>query len=183
MGQKGDHNLAVHQTWSVVIQLELFAIGEFILSGNLVKMAGSKLQTRCVSVPDKTVLVTCFQHEQLVGHAFASVWEYEFGKPTCTLSPFCRMLIFSQASLSGSPNSLSIRLSASATLRLSSCKLSRPTLSSKMSQSLGWFHLILLCAMPWQNKPVSFYPYWTSQFESDGLPRCWYIFRRLGFYL
>lgn len=85
MGRKGDHHLEVHETWSVVIHPQSFAITEFILSGNPVKMAGSKLRTQCVSVPEKTVLVTCFQHEQLVGHAFASVWDFEDGKPTCTL--------------------------------------------------------------------------------------------------
>jgi len=42
-------------------------------------MSGNKLQTQCVSVPLKTVLVTCFNHEQLVGHAFASIWDFDGG--------------------------------------------------------------------------------------------------------
>lgn len=48
-------------------------------SGQQVKMAGSKLRTQCVSIPDQTVLVTCFHHQQLVGHAFASVWSFDGG--------------------------------------------------------------------------------------------------------
>jgi len=47
--------------------------------GQPVKMTSSKLRSQCVSCPEKTVLVTCFQHEQLVGHAFASVWDFDGG--------------------------------------------------------------------------------------------------------
>ncbi|KAF8496764.1 hypothetical protein F5888DRAFT_1614366, partial [Russula emetica] len=32
-----------------------------------------------LSVPEKTVLVTCFMHTQLVGHAFATVWSFNSG--------------------------------------------------------------------------------------------------------
>lgn len=49
-------------------------------------MAVSKLTTQCISVPDKIILVMCFRHEQLVGHAFASVWDFELGEPTCYLT-------------------------------------------------------------------------------------------------
>ena len=55
----------------------------FFLSGNPDKMTGSKLQTQCVSIPNKTVLVTCFHHEQLIGHALTIVWNFEHGKSTC----------------------------------------------------------------------------------------------------
>ncbi|OJA21667.1 hypothetical protein AZE42_09553 [Rhizopogon vesiculosus] len=41
------------------------------------------IQAQCVSSPEKTLLVTCFQIDttatlgnQLIGHAFASVWDY-----------------------------------------------------------------------------------------------------------
>ncbi|KAG2135116.1 hypothetical protein DEU56DRAFT_981205 [Suillus clintonianus] len=44
-----------------------------------VKMTASKLRSQSVSIPECTVLVTCFQHEKLVGHAFASVWSFEGG--------------------------------------------------------------------------------------------------------
>jgi hypothetical protein len=57
-------------------------LAQFIL-GQLVKMTGSRLRNQCVSIPDHTVLVTCFQHEQLVGHAFASVWPFEGGTSIC----------------------------------------------------------------------------------------------------
>ena len=42
-------------------------------------MTGRKLKSQCLSVPEKTVLVTCFKHTQLVGHAFATVWSYDGG--------------------------------------------------------------------------------------------------------
>ena len=42
-------------------------------------MTGSRLRTQCVSVPEKTVLVTCMLHDELVAHAFASVWTFEHG--------------------------------------------------------------------------------------------------------
>jgi len=35
---------------------------------------------QCVSNPNTTVLVTCFRQGELVGHAFASVWDIENGK-------------------------------------------------------------------------------------------------------
>ena len=58
-------------------------------SGSWVKMSGAKLRKQCVAVPDSTVLVVCYQptqghHEsgglELVGHAFATVWDYDKGK-------------------------------------------------------------------------------------------------------
>ncbi|KAG1746958.1 hypothetical protein EDB19DRAFT_1848448 [Suillus lakei] len=55
------------------------SISKYTKSGQPVKMTGSKLRSQSVSIPDHTVLVTCFQHEKLVGHAFASVWSFEGG--------------------------------------------------------------------------------------------------------
>ncbi|KAG1731980.1 uncharacterized protein EDB91DRAFT_1152670 [Suillus paluster] len=55
------------------------SISKYTKPGQSVKMTGSKLRSQCVSIPDHTVLVTCFQHEKLVGHAFASVWSFEGG--------------------------------------------------------------------------------------------------------
>lgn len=47
-------------------------------------MSSNRLRTQCVSLPEKTVLVTCSlvdttpgaTSSQLIGHAFASVWDY-----------------------------------------------------------------------------------------------------------
>ncbi|KAG1775130.1 hypothetical protein EV702DRAFT_1120677 [Suillus placidus] len=55
------------------------SISKHTKPGQPVKMTGSKLRSQSVSVPDHTVLVTCFQHDKLVGHAFASVWSFEGG--------------------------------------------------------------------------------------------------------
>ena len=139
-------------------------------------MAGSKLRTQCVSIPDKTVLVTCFRNEQLIGHAFASVWDFEHGKSTSTLARY-RIPIFSEVMSGGLLNLSLIRDSASVILRHSSCKLLRRILSSEKSQLLGWFRLTLLHAMPWRNTPVSqsLHPYQILDFESDGLSRSQYI--------
>ena len=58
-------------------------------SGSRVKMSGAKLRKQCMAVPDSTVLVVCYQptqghHESgrlgLVGHAFATVWDYDNSK-------------------------------------------------------------------------------------------------------
>jgi len=49
------------------------------LKGKRVKMSGSHLRAQCVSSPSQTVLVTCFKQNQLVGHAFASVWNTSIG--------------------------------------------------------------------------------------------------------
>ena len=46
-------------------------------------------------------------------------------------------------------------MSASVTSQLSSCKLLSLILCSNVSHSLGWSRLIPLCAMLWQNMPVS----------------------------
>ena len=51
-----------------------------MLAGKHVKMTGSRLRAQCVSSPSQTVLVTCFKQNQLVGHAFASVWNTSIGK-------------------------------------------------------------------------------------------------------
>lgn len=42
-------------------------------------MTDRKLKSLLLSVPEKTVLVTCFKHTQLVGHAFATVWRFNGG--------------------------------------------------------------------------------------------------------
>ena len=62
-----------HLHWIFLYYLNSF------FSGQQVKMASSKLWTQCVFVSDQTVLVTCFHHQQLVGHAFASVWSFNGG--------------------------------------------------------------------------------------------------------
>lgn len=51
-------------------------------------MSGLRLRKQCVSIPEKTVLVACYQtpivanqqhRRKLVGHAFATVWDYNGG--------------------------------------------------------------------------------------------------------
>ncbi|KAN0111754.1 hypothetical protein V8E52_008134 [Russula decolorans] len=54
-------------------------ISKFTKPGQRVKMTGKKLKSQCLSVPEKTVLVTCFKHTQLVGHAFTTVWRFNGG--------------------------------------------------------------------------------------------------------
>ncbi|KAF8812722.1 hypothetical protein BYT27DRAFT_6406453 [Phlegmacium glaucopus] len=54
-------------------------ISKFTKPGQSVKMTGQKLRAQCLSAPERTVLVTCFKHNDLVGHAFATVWNYEGG--------------------------------------------------------------------------------------------------------
>lgn len=54
-------------------------ISKYTKPGQPFKMTGSKLRSQSASIPDHTVLVTCFQNEKLVGHAFASVWSFEGG--------------------------------------------------------------------------------------------------------
>ena len=51
-----------------------------LFAGKRVKMSGVRLRAQCVSNPMKTVLVTCFKQNQLVGHAFATVWNTSIGK-------------------------------------------------------------------------------------------------------
>jgi hypothetical protein len=52
-------------------------------------MTGHRLREQCVAVPDSTVLVVCYERDldsqaqdvlELVGHAFATVWDYHGGK-------------------------------------------------------------------------------------------------------
>ena len=45
-----------------------------------VKMTGARLRAQCVSKPSQTILVTCFQRNELVGHAFVTVWDTPVGK-------------------------------------------------------------------------------------------------------
>ena len=43
-------------------------------------MSAARLKEQCLSTPDRTVLVTCFKDgDDLLGHAFASVWDYNGG--------------------------------------------------------------------------------------------------------
>jgi len=55
------------------------AISKFTKPGQRVKMTSKKLRAQCLSVPESTVLVTCYEHQNLVGHAFATVWNYQGG--------------------------------------------------------------------------------------------------------
>jgi len=44
-----------------------------------VKFNSSRLRAQCLSNPSQTVLVTCFKQNQLIGHAFATVWNTSIG--------------------------------------------------------------------------------------------------------
>jgi hypothetical protein len=50
-----------------------------LLLGKRVKMSDSWLRKECLSAPESTVLVTCFKRDVLVGHAFATVWNFDGG--------------------------------------------------------------------------------------------------------
>ena len=58
-------------------------------------MSGPRLRKQCVAVPDSTVLVTCYQQVkdtdelELVGHAFATAWDYDGGN----IFPFIVIII------------------------------------------------------------------------------------------
>lgn len=51
-------------------------------------MSGDKLRAQCVSNASQTVLVTCYEKNNLmpVGHAFATTWETSVGKHVDLLS-------------------------------------------------------------------------------------------------
>jgi len=67
-------------------------------------MSGSRLHKQCVATPDKTVLVTCYQQSnpaygagdiKLVGHVFATVWDYDGGNYSLTyIINFCSSYAF-----------------------------------------------------------------------------------------
>ena len=64
------------------------------ISGNRVKLSTSKLRKQLLSVPQNTVLVVCYQPEEggwleLVGHAFATAWDYDGGKPILKINCYC----------------------------------------------------------------------------------------------
>jgi N-acetylglutamate synthase-like GNAT family acetyltransferase len=42
-------------------------------------MSAALLKKQYLSTPDKTVLVACFEDGDLLGHAFATVWDYDGG--------------------------------------------------------------------------------------------------------
>ena len=43
-------------------------------------MSWTRIRDQFIPVPDRSVLVTCYrQDSELVGHAFATVWDYENG--------------------------------------------------------------------------------------------------------
>jgi hypothetical protein len=57
------------------------------ISGNRVKLSASQLRKQFILAPENTVLVVCYESKEdglleLVGHAFATVWDYEGGMPT-----------------------------------------------------------------------------------------------------
>jgi hypothetical protein len=64
-------------------------------AGSRVKMSGARLRKQCVAAPGRTVLTTCYQqpnlgNAKLVGHAFATVWEYDGGSSFLNHLNSCR---------------------------------------------------------------------------------------------
>jgi len=52
---------------------------KYLKNGARVKMSASKLRDQCLASADSTV-VTCHENDILVGHAFATTWDYNGGK-------------------------------------------------------------------------------------------------------
>jgi len=52
-------------------------------------MTGSRLKAQCLNIPEKTVLVTCHQDGNLIGHAFATVWDYNTSIIISTILQCC----------------------------------------------------------------------------------------------
>ena len=50
--------------------------------GHRVRMTPAKLRGQCIGIPEKTVLSICMKDGVVVGHAFATVWQYEGGQLT-----------------------------------------------------------------------------------------------------
>ena len=63
-------------------------------------MSSKKLLDQYVTHPDKTVLVTCFGDTQLLGHAFASIWEVD-GSTCQNIFIYTQNSYFQQVSLAG----------------------------------------------------------------------------------
>ena len=42
-------------------------------------MNAQKLKAQCFGAPEQTVLVTCHLNDTLIGHAFATTWDFEGG--------------------------------------------------------------------------------------------------------
>ncbi|KAF8902259.1 hypothetical protein CPB84DRAFT_1814979 [Gymnopilus junonius] len=54
-------------------------ISPFLKAGQHVKLSTTKLRAECLEPPARSVLATCFTSDELVGHAFATTWDYEGG--------------------------------------------------------------------------------------------------------
>lgn len=68
------------------------AIGVFrwliCITGSRIKMSTVKLQSECLPSRENTILVTCITSGTLVGHAFATTWDYGEGRlPPSTFFP------------------------------------------------------------------------------------------------
>lgn len=74
------------KSWCVASLLYMLLSRTEDHSGSRVKMSGHRLHEQSVSVPESTVLAACYWKNQdsddleLVGHAFATVWDYNGGK-------------------------------------------------------------------------------------------------------
>lgn len=61
--------------WSNVAQDHF----KFLSPGSRIKMSTVKLQSECLPSRENTILVTCITSGTLVGHAFATTWDYGEG--------------------------------------------------------------------------------------------------------
>jgi len=55
-------------------------ISQYLKDGARVKMSASKLRAQCLASPADSTLVTCHEDDLLVGHVFATTWDYDGGK-------------------------------------------------------------------------------------------------------
>lgn len=79
-------------SFQVFISRLVTAIGVFrwliCITGSRIKMSTVKLQSECLPSRENTILVTCITSGTLVGHAFATTWDYGEGRlPPSTFFP------------------------------------------------------------------------------------------------
>lgn len=86
LGCESSNYLPTHQNWFVFLLIIVVTVSfSSFPPGEHVKLSGKKLRDLYVACPEKTVLVTCFGSTQLLGHAFATVWEFDGGTLTIYL--------------------------------------------------------------------------------------------------
>jgi hypothetical protein len=132
-------------------------------------MSGKRLRQQCVASPGNTVLATCFRHSadmyhggdwtkmELVGHAFATVWDYDNGEGLFLIFLYLIADIYGKGVSVGSHSWWWISRNAKNTSRHSFCRCSRTYLSSAGSMPLAWYLLTLLLATQFASTLVRFF--------------------------